>query len=47
MDGKPYLAENRAEQTRLTRALSDAEGELNDEVYLSSKFPLPIPNSNQ
>ena len=30
---EPYLEEKRAEQTRLTRALTDAEGELNDRVY--------------
>ena len=30
---EPYLEEKRAEQTRLTRALHDAEAELNDRVY--------------
>ena len=30
---EPYLDEKRAEQTRLTRALTDAEAELNDRVY--------------
>lgn len=30
---EPYLTEKRAEQTRLTRALQDAEAELNDRVY--------------
>lgn len=30
---EPYLEEKRVEQTRLTRALADAEGELNDRVY--------------
>ena len=30
---EPYLAEKRAGQTRLTRALHAAEAELNDRVY--------------
>lgn len=30
---EPYLEEKRTEQTRLTSALNDAEGELNDRVY--------------
>jgi hypothetical protein len=30
---EPYLAEHRREVERLTRALVDAEGELNDRVY--------------
>jgi hypothetical protein len=30
---EPYLAEHRREVERLTRALADAEGELNDRVY--------------
>lgn len=30
---EPYLVEKRAEHDRLTRALTDAEGELNDRVY--------------
>ncbi len=30
---EPYLQENRDENARLTRALNDAEAELNDRVY--------------
>jgi len=30
---EPYLAEKRAEVDRLTRALADAEAEINDRVY--------------
>jgi hypothetical protein len=30
---EPYLQEKRDENARLTRALADTEGELNDRVY--------------